>query len=1240
MFDYCYVPPMTGQVVKPNVLFVMDFSGSMQFPAYVPCNFNGYSQNVATCGSINVTQQSSWRYDPQRDYSGYFDPQKCYEYTGGYFQEKNCNCPNRIGTASCISGNLLNWITTTRIDIARLVLTGGKSSSSGGNTFLDSEGAIYTIDEPSLGCAFVITGTQSDYRRLTIRNLGSALCPLGNNIINNARLRIRASDPSSIRGIIHSFCDTTDLNGQINEKCQLIMEFMVFAGDNRFGEIRVGKTATISSLISAINNELPYGGTPTGEALWEAYDFYLQHNQNNFEANSAYINRRNGNVDLYYDGSGGNATPIPCRKGFVLLLSDGAWNGAVDPVIPARVMATTDLRADLPGIQRVHTYVVYAYGDEDPDTRLQGRQAMITTAIFGGFEDRDNNRFPYPFINIQYPSGSGTCSNLDGTLRVNIQTANTTYCNSRGVSYPLSVCNATGVWHQGCSEWDTAQGSPRDGTPHNFFEANDAQSLKKSLLEALYDILRRASAGATVVTLSQEGRTGSFLLQPYFFPKLISSAGEVSWIGSLRAFWLDAKARIREDALTRYILDLLTDLWLIFVPSSPEPMVFKITNETTCEHQRFEVFDPIPIFDVGCLLAERDPDTRLILANFNGTLAELASNGYRPLLTTLWNTTANAFRLPQINSNTASCIVDYLYGKNLTNCPGGDNTYINRLRTVDLNSLCRLVTNTRVWKLGDIIYSNPIVVSNLYYELETYHLIHHNETYQSYTNSSIYRQRNSYVIVGANDGMIHAFRIGWLKSQSTETQPLRLIDAFNRETYDLIGREEWAFIPYNALPYLVSYGRGDWCHIFTTDFKIYAFDAPIGGRWRTLLLGTMGFGGNPLTLGLLGNFSSSIFLLDLTDWLNGNSERPSLLWERVLPDSTLTLSIPLVIKRHNNWQIVIGSGPLSVSGGGTMTRVQYPVTPKLFFFSLNGTLLQEVRIPGVLNQAVGGLSAIDINRDYNHDFLYFGTYNHTSGQIYRVDLRGSSLLIQPINTNPLIRAPVFSAPALTLDNNDQVWVIFGTGTYFGNDLTLSFPNYLVGIKDICATNNTCGMSVYNLEDKTNFCNNPTNYSSVLLQNTTQATCEYDSINGTIVKRDRGIEMGYIYPEVNHGWFHQLMRQNERIFSNPLIFRERVFALSFTPVLDVCAVGGNTYYWDVCYESGCPCRRVGMENPEPSRYLAPGAPPLGKAFQVVKTEAAGVFIFTQTSASGGPTGIAIEAPSSRNLKGYFLLWIEK
>jgi hypothetical protein len=141
-------------------------------------------------------------------------------------------------------------------------------------------------------CEFKIEANTTKDRRLTISNLGRSRCPLGNRDINRANIKITLSDPSSIRGIIHSFCGvldldfedaeddedladieeeyTLDLNEQIMDACRPIMELMVFGG-NRKGEIRVGKADKVLDLINAINNETPFGDEkPIGEALWEA----------------------------------------------------------------------------------------------------------------------------------------------------------------------------------------------------------------------------------------------------------------------------------------------------------------------------------------------------------------------------------------------------------------------------------------------------------------------------------------------------------------------------------------------------------------------------------------------------------------------------------------------------------------------------------------------------------------------------------------------------------------------------------------------------------------------------------------------------------------------------------------------------------------------------------------------------------------------------------------------------------
>ncbi len=1243
--DYCYVPPsVVGTQVKPNILLVVDFSGSMQFPAYVPCNFNGYtSQKVAQCGSNNS------QYDPTKTYSGYFDSNKCYQYSSSFFIENtSCDCSNKVGSSNCISGNLLNWITTTRIDAARAILTGGRTSQSGGNTFLESEGATYTITDSNLKCRFTIGATQTSQRKLTILNYNGA-CPLGNNIIYNALIKLRPSDPSSVQGVIHRFCDVSDLNGQINEKCQAIFYFMVFAGDGREGEIRTGKTATISSLINAINTELPYWGTPTGEALWEAWDFFKQNNTHTYEVNTPYINPQNGNVDPYYDGSGGNSRPIPCRKSFVLLLSDGAWNGGVDPVVPAREMNIRDLRADLPGRQNVVSYVIYAFGDEDVQTRLQGKQASISTAIFGGFEDIDGNNYPYPFTSIQYPNGYGTCSSLQGTIRSNLKTESQTYCNSRGVSYPLAQCNPDSTWDSRCGEWDTLYGSSRDGLPYNFYFAEDPDELKSAIIRAILDILKRASSGATVATLTQKVGSGSVLVQPYFLANYQSELGEINWIGSLKGLWLDFLARIREDTNNNRILEILGDIidrWIIFATkkSTGDSVAFEIFNGTTCSYNEKGIFEVKTLFDVGCKLAERNYTDRTIYVNLEGALTSLDPDNFNLVnfLTNLWNQTAQVFwNNLSINTNTTKCIINYLRGEGTFSCIGGDSSFIARSREINLSQLCGNNINT-TWKLGDIIFSTPTIISNQ--PLNSYHLRYGDQSYFQYINSENYKNRTSFILVGANDGMLHAFRLGWLSPYQPPNKPLRLIDAFNTETTNLIGKEEWAFIPYNVLPYLVAYGHKDYCHIFTTDYKVLVFDAKIDNTWKTLLLGVMGLGGRQLSLSN-GVFSSSIFLLDLTPWLEGRQNYPDLLWERTLPDKTLTTSYPQVIKIGDNWYVFIGSGPQYVFGSGQSTLIAYPSQPKIYIFTLKeGNLVKDFSIPNVSNQAVGMLRAIDYNNDYSDDFIYFGTYSSSSGKFYRLNLRlsngsyvnisdlSSSHLIQPLLGFP--EKPVLASPEITLDPEKNLWVIFGTGTYFGNDITQT-DQYFIGFKDRCLWEGGC-TSWDDLLNRTNYCNLTTNYNATLLYTSAKRTCIYNETSETIVPVEEGAVYLYFYDKTLYGWYHKLDTY-ERIYSTPFIIGDLVQALSFKPNEDICLYGGVTNLFTICYREGCPCLGPG-ETPQGKKELALGSPPWGQPFQIVTLPDNKVAILTQTSYTPPIlTGPPMKLPA---LEGKFILWIEK
>ena len=111
MSSYCKAPLFLG-AVKPNVLIILDTSGSMNSLAY------------------------SSAYSSSNTYYGYFDDTKDYSYnsTDNYFYED---------AGGSWSGNFLNWVTMRRIDVAKRVLTGGKFVTEGSNILLKGQ-SYYT----------------------------------------------------------------------------------------------------------------------------------------------------------------------------------------------------------------------------------------------------------------------------------------------------------------------------------------------------------------------------------------------------------------------------------------------------------------------------------------------------------------------------------------------------------------------------------------------------------------------------------------------------------------------------------------------------------------------------------------------------------------------------------------------------------------------------------------------------------------------------------------------------------------------------------------------------------------------------------------------------------------------------------------------------------------------------------------------------------------------------------------
>lgn len=785
------------------------------------------------------------------------------------------------------------------------------------------------------------------------------------------------------------------------------------------------------------------------------------------------------------------------------------------------------------------------------------------------------------------------------------------------------------------SEWD----KDGDGVPDTYFYVVNPLKMEQELEKAFSDILRRASSGATVATLASRTGISSIVVQPYYYPKYQTEDGrELSWLGFLRSFWVDLKKNLREDSVISKVLNIAQNAWdkiIQFITVRDETKIAVLQGDTdsgtnACTLENIKDLNQIKaVFDCGCQLANANPSSRNIKFNNNGTLSNFDSSAISTLKP-IWQTVDSS-----IDDVKAGCILRYLRGENLAN----DSTcssipYVKRSREININNFgCS--GGVQTWKLGDIIHSSPSVVSDQ--PVNIYHKKYNDLSYQQFINETSYKNRPSLVFVGANDGMLHAFRVGTIVNQPNLEEPSKLQNAPNDNSTDKVGQEEWAFVPKNAIPYLLWYGKKDYCHVPTIDYRTIVVDAKIDGQWRTLLIGTMGFGGKALPE-TSPQFSSSIFVLDIT-----NPISPSLKWEKSLEDNTLTLSFPAVVKVGDYWYVVAGTGPKDPKGTSFKSA-------KIYFYNLsNGNLIKTLNVTGgISTQAVGDIMPVDVDFDYSDDAIYFGTYTETSGNFFRISLKSgsgyksiSALTDSDITMAVNISRPIFGAPNFTKDELDRLWIYFGTGRFLGDqDKTISYTNYLVGYKDACWSG-SCS-STYNLS-------NFTNTTSVQTQATVSeirkiCSCTDSSCGLVDVVYDTTPISSV--QEVTTGWYYSL--PNEAIFSQPVIYAGIVDALSFKPPQDVCAYQGDTNLLVLYYKSGTAYPKPGLLSTLATSgtqgiitiyskvSLGKGVPPFGNPFQISSVSSQQYVKFIQLS-----SGIVLRVEQKPSISlGRFISWIEK
>ncbi len=479
--------------------------------------------------------------------------------------------------------------------------------------------------------------------------------------------------------------------------------------------------------------------------------------------------------------------------------------------------------------------------------------------------------------------------------------------------------------------------------PRHISYAQNPLELEGKLAAAFAAILNQTSSGTAASVLSSSTSGEGALYQSYFYPTQFEAEREIKYTGYVHGLFVDAYGNLREDTngdgrlrlknedrivVTRY--DAINDRLVVDIyadtngdgkadPSrdavAPFDGVFDTAVCDDAPHQCDKsLADITPIWEGGRRLAIMPPANRSIhtWVDLNGDKV-VGSGEFVSFDTTNQSKIAGYLNLSGAPAAyTAANVINFIRGTQITGLR-------DRMLTVKDDSG---TPTSMVWKLGDSVYSTPVVVAS---PKERYDILYGDASYVAFYQQ--YKNRRQVAYLGANDGMMHAFNVGFYNKgddpSTTGTNEIEHGWFSNTTTADgrgvNRGDELWSFIPQELLPHLRWLADPAYTHVYyvdlkpkITDARIFTADADHPGGWGTILIGGFRMGGscnnctggqatpmsftgdfnNDGSIDAARTFFSAYFVLDIT-----NPEKlPTLLWSYSDTNLGLTMSYPSVVR--------------------------------------------------------------------------------------------------------------------------------------------------------------------------------------------------------------------------------------------------------------------------------------------------------------------------------------------------------
>lgn len=467
-------------------------------------------------------------------------------------------------------------------------------------------------------------------------------------------------------------------------------------------------------------------------------------------------------------------------------------------------------------------------------------------------------------------------------------------------------------------------------------------------------------------------------------------------------------------------------------------------------------------------------------------------------------------------------------GLNLVNFLRGDRSN----ESSDASKYYRARTHV----LGDLVDSQPVYVSSPQFSYK-------DTGYGSFKAAQSTRQ--GMVYVGSNDGMLHAF---------------------NAST----GLESWAYIPSMLLPNLYKLADKNYAskHVNYVNATPKAGDVYFDNDWHTVLIGGLGAGGR------------GFYALDIT-----NPGSPTVLWEFThdtrkttgyTTDADLGYSygIPVITKLSDGtWVVIVSSGYNNVAPGSGRGVVW-------ILNAQTGAILKKIDTgAGSSSAAVPGCSTAPCPAGLAQLSAYVenASTNNLALRLYGGDLLGHvwRIDLSELSASNAVSTPVVPQLLATLADAHGTRQPITTrpelGDYLGNHLVFVGTGQLLGLNDLSSSQS---QSLYALKDPltspsglSGLYPNPRNtLCSAII--TTNCFVKQSLINSGSGRRADSTVQYAVNPGSMNGWMIDLPVSGERMSTDmDLQLGTLAFITNIPATGTGCNVGGSSYLNYLDYRNG-------------------------------------------------------------------------